>query len=217
MEKNRLENLSDGVFAIVFTLLVIELHVPLLADKVSSKGLLAELGHLAPLFGAYVVSFVILTTFWISHHALYHLFVRVVNRPMILINLLYLMFIALIPFSAHLIGSYPSNDTAIIFYGLHIICISLVSLLAVWYAKRSKEIGHPEIQSRTLAQATIRISLPIIFSVLGIMAALIQIPFDLPLSHFFFAFPMIFNAIPGSLNLVERTLGFTLGKEKDDA
>lgn len=216
MNKSRLENLSDGVFAIVFTILVFDIHVPAIADKFSSKLLFAEIVNLEPLFVAYVVSFIILTTFWISHHALYHLFVRVVNRQMILINLIYLMFISLIPFSAQLIGSYPSNKAAIVFYGIHIICIALVSWCAVWYAARAKEIAHPKIERRMLAQAKVRITLPIIFSLLGMAVTFISLPFDLPLAHFFFAFPIVFNAIPGSLNFVERILGFSLGKEKDD-
>lgn len=216
MNKSRLENLSDGVFAIVFTLLVIEIHVPLLADRTSSQDLWNTLAHLAPLFGAYVMSFIILTTFWISHHALYHLFVKKIDRPMILLNLMYLMFIGLIPFSAQLIGTYPSNDVAILWYGTHIVCIALTSFAAVWYAVRTKEIRHTEINDKVLAQARVRISLPIIFSILGMLVVLVEVPFDLPLSHFCFAFPIVFNAIPGSLNFIERIMGFSLGKEKDE-
>ena len=212
MNKSRLENLSDGVFAIVFTILVFELRVPEFPDKHSSQLLLGAIHDLIPLFVAYVMSFAILATFWISHHALYHLFVRVVNRPMILINLAYLMLISFIPFSARLIGSYPANRVAILFYGLHIISIALISLMGVWYAVRSEEIAHPKIQSRMLAQARVRIMLPVIFSVLG----MITMFFYFPLTYLLFAFPIVFNAIPGSLNYVERKLGFSLGKADDD-
>jgi uncharacterized membrane protein len=211
MNKTRLEFLSDGIFAIVFTLLVIEIHVPVLEDKLSASALINELLHLGPLFGAYVLSFAVLATFWISHHGFYQLFVQTINRQLMLLNLLYLMFIALIPFSAHLIGSYPSNPAALIFYGVHIMVIASIALLSVTYALRSREIENPQIQQRIMKQARVRIMLPIIFSALGIAVSFVYVP----LTYILFAFPIIFNAIPGSLNFAEKALGFSFGEDTD--
>lgn len=203
MDKNRLENLTDGVFAIVFTILVLEIRVPELHFEPSAGELWSALASIGPLFGAYLISFVVLTMFWIGHHSLYHFFVKNINRQLILLNLLYLMFIALIPFSAHLIGTYPTNQTAVIFYGINMMLIACMSLMVVTYAINSGDIENPEVERRTLTHGKIRVSLPIISGFLGIVASF----FYMPLSYFLFAFPIVFNIIPGSLNFVERVLG----------
>src|SRR2546423_10880475 len=99
MAKNRVEAFSDGVFAIAATLLVLEIHVP-------APGARGGLGHALleqwPAYASYVVSFLVIGIIWVNHHAvLEHL--RVVDRPLLLLNLLLLLWVALIPWPTNLL------------------------------------------------------------------------------------------------------------------
>lgn len=204
MNKTRLENLSDAFFAIIMTLLVIELHVPEIPPTAETKVFLEALWHNLPLFGGYFISFIVLSMFWVSHHALFHFFTKTVNRIFIQINMLYLMLLALIPFSTHLLSSYHQNTVAVIVYGLNILLISLTSLGMFLYALKSKEVETHEVSPRLMMQAKTRLTITPIFTLIGIFISF----FAIPLAMFFYAFPVLFNIIPGTLDFIEKKIKF---------
>ena len=202
MNKNRLEALSDGVFAIVMTLLVIEIVVPEL-HSASDRELWEALRHLGPLFVGYFVSFAVLAMFWISHNFFYGAFTKNVNRVLVLLNILYLSFVALIPFSAHLLGEYSTSRLAIFLYGLNVFIIGILAWIVLRYALNSKEIDTDHLSRRLLVQAQIRSALTPACTVLGMLAVWVNIP----LALFLYTFPIAFNIIPGLLDRLERLLG----------
>jgi uncharacterized membrane protein len=207
MDKTRLENLSDGVFAIVFTLLVIEIKVPEFHQiTVTNLDLWWALWDITPLFMSYYLSFIVLAMFWLSHHSLYGLIVKNVNRVMILLNFFYLCMIAFIPFSSHLIGTYPTLELAFMVYGLNVLAIGAASLALMWYAIYSDEIDTSHITRRLFKQAMFRLTLTPVCTVIGLLLVFISIPWAL----FFFAFPIFFNIVPGALNYLEKRLHFSL-------
>lgn len=206
MGKVRLEALSDAVFAIVMTLLVIDIQVPELAGSISSFELRHAIEDLGPLFAAYFMSFAILAMFWMSHNFFYEYYVKSIDRVLPLLNITYLAFIALIPFSTRLIGSYPNNLTAVLWYGCNVFILGSLALIIFLYSIRAKEVENNEIESRIQKQVTIRFALTPSFALLGMVLA----PFSISLAFFFFAFPIFFNIIPGLLNAIERLLGFHL-------
>lgn len=207
MNKFRLEALADAVFAIVMTLLVIEIKVPELhIEELSPTDLWQELVNIGPLFISYFVSFAVLSMFWTSHHAFFQMFIKNLNRLMVQINMLYLAFIALIPFSAHLMGTYPHNLTAVLVYGSNILLAGITAIGIFIYALKSNEIDVHEVERRTVKQGTIRLVLTPLFAIIGMLVAFINVQFALIL----FAFPIIFNIIPGSLNFLERTFKFRI-------
>jgi uncharacterized membrane protein len=100
MSTSRVEAFSDGVFAIAATLLVLDLHVS------SRPGhLAAELAHGWPHYATFVVSFLTIGIIWVNHHGQFHR-VAAVDRPLLFLNLLLLMFVVLIPFPTGLLASY---------------------------------------------------------------------------------------------------------------
>jgi uncharacterized membrane protein len=219
LNKLRLEALSDGVFAIVMTLLIIEIKVPepetltkLLehsadhAIHVTATELVKGVAHLTPLFISYFVSFAVLAWVWLSHHLLFHYHAKTINRMVVLLNFLFLSFVSLIPFSAHLLGTYYDNTTAIIFYGVNLLLVTATSLIMYKYIWSSKEIENGTMTSRVKKQAEVRMYLTLSFTTLGILFAFLYTP----LTYFFYAFPIIFNVIPGLLNLSEKLLRFEL-------
>jgi TMEM175 potassium channel family protein len=98
---SRTEAFSDGVFAIAATLLVLELKVPHVEPGDLSGALLERW----PSYATYVVSFLTIGIIWVNHHAVMER-IRVVNRPLLFINLLFLMAVAVIPFPTALLADY---------------------------------------------------------------------------------------------------------------
>jgi TMEM175 potassium channel family protein len=101
MDRSRLESFSDGVFAVAITLLSINLAVP----GPGHGSLIGQLGHHWPAFVAYVISFFTIAIIWVNHHALM-LNIAVVNRTLMYLNLLLLMFVAAIPFATSTMADY---------------------------------------------------------------------------------------------------------------
>lgn len=125
LTSNRLEALTDGVFAIAMTLLVLELRISEAAGHLSSSELMTAIIGLFPNFLAYVISFAILGIFWVGHHNFFHL-VKRVDRPFLWVNIFGLLFVSLIPFSAALLGRYGSEPVSIIVYALNLTLAGLV-------------------------------------------------------------------------------------------
>ena len=205
MNKNRLETLSDGVFAIVMTILVIEFRLP---ESTLGMPLLTELQRLTPSFLAYGVSFVALDMFWVSHNALFHIFTKNVNRVMIQINMVYLALMAFIPFSTHMLGKYTHTELAVVLYGLNLFLLGIVNYSMLRYALVSDEIDTDHVTVRNINQATIRMVMTPIMTAIGMGMTFISIPFAL----FLYAFPIFFNIVPGVLDWVEKRFGFNFGE-----
>src|SRR3569623_2811911 len=98
------------------TLLVLELHVPELGEKISEAGLLAALEHLGPKLLSFASGFVILGTLWSGHHYQFH-YIRRSSRALLWINLSFLLVISSLPFFVALVGTYSSTHNACVLYG----------------------------------------------------------------------------------------------------
>jgi TMEM175 potassium channel family protein len=100
--KNRLEAFSDGVFAIAITLLVIELHAPEVGEGESlAHALLGEW----PSYVAYLVSFLTIGVIWLNHHRVFTQVVQV-DGPLLVLNLVVLLWTALIPFPTAVVAEF---------------------------------------------------------------------------------------------------------------
>jgi uncharacterized membrane protein len=207
MFKSRLEALSDGIFAIVFTLLVIEIKVPEQLKNRNAAELWHVLSDLTPLFFGFTVSFVVLAMFWMAHNFVHGILTKNTTREMMYLNLIFLALISLVPFSAHLIGRYLDVDLAVIIYGIHILLISLVSNIMLQYALISKEIDTSHNSTRLIKQARIRQLLTFGFMLVGVIAAYFSFT---SLAFGLYMFPILFNVIPGSLNFIEKTFGLKI-------
>jgi uncharacterized membrane protein len=154
MSTNRLEAFSDGVFAIAATLLVLELHVP----TVGSGPLFALLVGQWPSYAAYAVSFLTIGIIWVNHHAMFAL-VRRVDRPLLFLNLLLLLVIAVIPFPTAVVGQWITDpqdaSVAAALLGLVFLAMGL-SFGAIWlYA-----VGHRELALEGIRPALVRSAVP---------------------------------------------------------
>lgn len=117
-DTGRLEAFSDGVLAIVVTIIVLEIVVPPPASIKPGHSLLEELLHEWPIFLAYLTSFLSVLVIWINHHNIFKQ-IRRVDQAFLVLNGLLLLFTSLIPFTTALIAEYllhPESRTAILVY-----------------------------------------------------------------------------------------------------
>ncbi len=110
MHKGRLEAFSDGVLAIILTIMVLELKVP-------EEGHLAALAPLVPKFISYVLSFIYVGIYWNNHHHLWQA-VKKVTGTVLWANLHLLFWLSLIPFVTGWMGENNFAKTPVLFYGI---------------------------------------------------------------------------------------------------
>ncbi|MGA2128427.1 MAG: TMEM175 family protein [Xanthobacteraceae bacterium] len=116
MKLNRIEAFSDGVFAIVVTLLVLELKVPVLKDHHSVAELTHALIEQLPKFLSWLISFIIVCKFWLNHSHVLGL-ARHADYGLVWTNSLFLMGQSFIPFPTALLGEYAGNPLAVSLFG----------------------------------------------------------------------------------------------------
>ncbi len=126
----RLAALSDGVFAVAMTLLVLDLHTPVAALVHTETDLLRSLSGLAPRLLVYMMSFLTLGIFWVGQQTQHNHFRRI-DRDIAWVHLVFLFMVSLMPFSTALIGGFILYRAALIIYWLNILCLGL-ALLVSW-------------------------------------------------------------------------------------
>jgi uncharacterized membrane protein len=117
VNKNRLEAFSDGVLAIIITIMVLELHVP---DEPTWRGL----GSVLPTFLSYLLSFVYVGIYWNNHHHMIHLASRV-NGAILWANLHLLFWLSLIPFTTRWMDESGFVQIPVLTYGINLLCAAI--------------------------------------------------------------------------------------------
>jgi uncharacterized membrane protein len=150
---DRLLTLSDGVFAIALTLLVLDLHLPTV-----SHGLWHAVLNEWPEYLSYALSFLIIGIIWAQHHMMFR-YVRRTDHVFILINVVFLMWVAVVPFPTALLARYLHNagerQTAIAIYsGLFVVGGVLVNLGWIYASRGNRlivsSLGRAKIRKLTL-------------------------------------------------------------------
>ncbi len=147
MEKQspeRIKFLTDGVLAIIMTLLVLELSLPLIAGKVDEVHLSKQLLLLLPNCISYIVSFLILSLFWMLHSGIFENVKSIGNRG-VWINLLFLMFIAVLPFTSTIAAEHWHDPISVIVYGLNWLIPLLLMNALSHYLNRRAHLLHQKI------------------------------------------------------------------------
>ncbi len=127
--RDRVLTLSDGVFAIAITLLVLDL-VPNIPTGVTGPRFVSELFDMAPELVAYFLSFLVIGRFWDSHRSFFR-YISLADARVSWINLLLLLWITLIPATAALLGSHWQEPAAIILYTINVV-LATASLWLLW-------------------------------------------------------------------------------------
>jgi len=152
-ELDRIVFFSDAVFAIAITLLVLDIHVPEIPERLVDEQLPGRLLALWPKYLSYVLSFLVILMYWMGHHSTFRAIKRY-DRALIWLNSLFLMCIAFLPFPTSLIGEYGDNQLAVAIYAASL-AVARLLLTAVWWYASS---GHRLIDE-SFPESTIRIYL----------------------------------------------------------
>ena len=156
LPKSRIETLCDGVLAIAMTLMIFNIRVPEMPREQASSRLAGELFQLWPRFVVYVVSFVMLGIYWVGHHNQFH-YIRRTDRVLLWLNIVFLMFVTLIPFSTALMVQYPSQRLSVDIYAITLIMLGISLYIHWWYAASSHRLVDEELDPRLITLAKRRI------------------------------------------------------------
>ena len=158
LSKQRLEALSDAIFAFAMTLLVLDVKIPKMAHELVTPDVLAlTLRDLWPKFFTFVMSFVMLGLFWIAHHGYSH-FLKRIDRPFMWINLLFLMVVVFVPFSTDFLGDYPDQRIAALVYGCNMLGLGLTLYWQWAYATGGgRRLVGPDVEQKLVRKGKQRI------------------------------------------------------------
>lgn len=194
---SRIQALSDGVFAIVFTLMVFQIRLPDLPASRPPGELARHLRALWPEFLSYALSFIIAGVFWVGHHNIFH-YVRRTDRLFLWLNLGFLMFIAFVPFSTALLGRYSQEQVAVVVYGAHLIIIGMLLYLVWSYATHRHRLVDPQIDPDFVHFVKGRILLSPAACVVAIGASFVNVRWSLLL----YLLVLAFYIVPGRIDRI---------------
>lgn len=198
MKASRLDGLVDGIFAIVMTLLIIEIRVPEFHEPTNNRELWHALTELAPLFLSYVLSFSLLFTYWRAYCYVI-LNAKTFNTRLTNSTALILFFIGLIPFTTHLLGRYNYTQLAVLLYGLNIILIGVSMFDMKIYIYRSNLNETVQVTPKSIRHSNIRLLVPVICSVISMGLSFISTT----LSMLVFTLLILFNLTQKGADLVD--------------
>lgn len=154
---------SDAVMAIAITLLAIDIRIPEIDPALATVELPVQLANIAPNLLTFLISFTVIGIYWISHHRHFSYIKRYDTRLMSL-NLLFLFFIACMPFVASLLGRYPSVPISAAAYSLEVAALGF-SIALIWrYASKNHRLIDPDLEAGTLRAINVRLwAAPLMF------------------------------------------------------
>jgi uncharacterized membrane protein len=162
-ELDRIVNFSDAVVAIAITLLVLDIRVPDIPDELVAQELPAQLLALWPKYFGYVLSFVSIISFWNIHHTIFST-IRGYDRGLILLNSLFLMFVAVVPFPTALLSEYGNHQLPVAIYAATLAVGRLLLTAIYWYATSGYRLVEPDQNPRVVRFFLIRgLTVPVIF------------------------------------------------------
>lgn len=179
----RLEAFSDGVFVIAITILILELSVPELPKTLPKELIAQELGRkLLELWPgklvAYILSFVMIGTYWVTHHMAFH-HIRRSDRTLLWLNITFLLCVSFIPFPTALLGHYFEQRIAVIIYSATLGFTSLVAQALWMYAARGHRLVDKDISPEVVAEVSRKNLTGSLFYTLAIAMSFLSLPLSI--------------------------------------
>lgn len=204
-ETGRVEAFSDGVFAVIITILVLELKVPEETGSDFWHGVREQWPH----YAAYVVSFLIIGVMWVNHHTIFS-HIKRVDRPLLFLNLLVLMVVSVVPYTTnvlaeHLMEEGGSAKAAAVLYSLVTVAYALAFMAFWWYVTRVGHLFHDQVDKDGARATRVRFGLGAIAYPCTVVLAFFSAPLTL-VAHFLIALYYAANQIPIPLVVEEERL-----------
>lgn len=142
----RLEALTDATFAIIMTLLVLELRVP---EEGTGHELVQQLKALLPSIVSFVISFIVLGVYWNAHHTQFR-YIKKVSHTLVWLNILYLLILSFVPFSAALLGRHHTAQVSIVMYASNLLLATITHFVLWRYATHKHRLTDPWVDGRLI-------------------------------------------------------------------
>jgi uncharacterized membrane protein len=198
MSPERMLFFSDGVFAIIITILVLEIKVPELGSDIP---LAESLVDMRPSVLAFMVGFLIVGMYWVAHRSVYSQ-VRYVDRNTLWLNLLFLMPASMVPFAAGVVSEYPEEPSALHVYGVVLIFLSVFLVILGFYLARHPGLLWQAEDKKTRRVAMIAAGSPLIVCIIAMLVATWEPLLSLAL---FFSIPVLYFLFVSFLKTDPRT------------
>ncbi len=170
---NRVEALTDGVFAIVMTILVLELGVPIVTGKPLYTELTVSLLTMWPKFVSYFVTFLMLGYIWSIHYYQFAI-IRRSDSVLVWTNIIFLMFMSLLPFSTSILGQHIDEPVSVLIYGGNLAACMLVRYLQWSYATNNHRLVERNINPHSIKQTTILMLICIGVFIIGMVLSFLS-------------------------------------------
>jgi uncharacterized membrane protein len=191
-EFGRVLAFSDGLFAIAMTLLVVSIAVPTLQHADDVGDMAEALGDLSGNFISFFISFAVIGRYWAAHHQFFAQ-LRGADGGLIAINLIYLCFVAFLPFPTALLGEYFENPLSIVIYAVNVALISGLEVVEFNHAYR-QDLVERSIPPDVYRWGVTASLTPVLFFLLSVPVAFVDtslaaacwfltVPFGLYLNH----------------------------------
>ena len=197
---DRVVTLTDGVFAIIMTILVLDLEIP---GTSGGQSVAESLKDLAPTFSAFVISFLLLGMYWVWHRGTFAQ-VRYTDYRLVWLNLLFLLPMSMIPFAASTLGSHPRDATALRLYGAVLVAVTLLRSLMLWYIHRHTPLLWQVPSKKSRRMSTAAAAAPLVLYTIAILAA---DPAPVLSTLLYLSVPMVYVAVVLFLKSDARTAG----------
>ncbi len=163
-DTTRIQALSDAVFAVAITLLVIDIKVPDIGKTLDiNHALLAALASRFPDILSYIISFLVIGMYWRAHHRIFQ-YIERYDTTLLRLNIFLLLLIAFLPFPTSMIGSYESSIVSVVFYAICMALTGLAMFAIWWYASRGHHLVRQDLSDTLIQFLDIRFLItPIIF------------------------------------------------------
>jgi len=167
LNRARVLTLSDGVFAIAMTLLVLELRVPERTVNVKAVDVLRDI---RPSFIAFLISFFVIASAWANHRDLFEV-IRLTDRNLVWLNVVYLLPLTMIPFGAALLSRYGTDKLSLTIYGGLLLAIAVMRLVIWLYATSRPHLLFEPVGRELRRSGVLLVIVPISLYVAAIVLA----------------------------------------------
>jgi uncharacterized membrane protein len=203
----RVEAFSDGVIAILITIMVFDIKVPDFRHELTHHEALRTIYHVLPKFGAFLASFLVLGIMWVNHHHMFHLVQRV-DTKLLWLNMHLLFWMALVPFPTSMLGANPELPDAAALYGGVLTMTAVAFTLMRRYAVTS---GAMRQTTEALTKEVKRVNRRVLTkNLVGIAAYLASVPLafvSVYASFACFLIPLILFFMPDKVDVEKLPIG----------
>jgi uncharacterized membrane protein len=198
----RIEALSDGIFAVAMTLLVLDVKLPVGESFASSQALFDRLISLEHTFVIYFITFVVLAMFWVGHHAQFH-YIRYVDHTLLWINLLFLFGITSMPFATDMLGDHNHLVLPYLYYGAKFLFLAGLLVLQVIYLRSNPKLAHSTLTHAVARRIVVR---TVIFATIPVLS-MVAVFYNRRLALYLYFLLLVVHFLPGRVDILKRSDG----------